>query len=275
MRFDLHIHSNVSLDCGEPMENTVRHAVEIGLDGICFTDHCDLFEYDGEGVPEAGRPKLDCFENWQKSYGEIERVRAKWGDKVEILHGIELAEIVQDEARARQVVEMPGLDFLIGAVHAVTGRTEFFMLQYPDVATCRTLIREYLNENIQMARINLADVDAHIGYPNRYMARRGFFVDLMEYEKQLRELFSIVVQHGRGIELNTAGLRGAYERFTPDVPILKLYKSCGGEIITIGSDAHRATDVGSHIEEAQELLRTVGFRYMTVFRQRKPEFIPI
>lgn len=55
--------------------------------------------------------------------------------------------------------------------------------------------------------------------------------------------------------------------------LLELYRDCGGELITLGSDAHRPEDVGKGIAQAQELLRTVGFRYFTVYHRRTPQFI--
>jgi histidinol-phosphatase (PHP family) len=59
----------------------------------------------------------------------------------------------------------------------------------------------------------------------------------------------------------------------PSFDLLKLYKECGGEVITIGSDAHTSADIGAGIAEGQELLRAAGFMYFTVFRERKPSFI--
>ena len=54
--------------------------------------------------------------------------------------------------------------------------------------------------------------------------------------------------------------------------ILRLYRRLGGEIITLGSDAHRPEDVGCFIRQRQELLRECGFRYFTTFTGGKPEF---
>ena len=54
--------------------------------------------------------------------------------------------------------------------------------------------------------------------------------------------------------------------------ILRLYRRLGGEVITLGSDAHRPADVGCFIRQRQELLRECGFRYFTTFTGGKPEF---
>ena len=54
-----------------------------------------------------------------------------------------------------------------------------------------------------------------------------------------------------------------------------MYKELGGEIITIGADSHKVDDVGRLVEAANKLLIETGFKYSTVFRKRKPEFITL
>ena len=87
--------------------------------------------------------------------------------------------------------------------------------------------------------------------------------------RRLRALLTGVAQAGRAIEVNTWCGRTV----TQWQPLLELYRDCGGELITLGSDAHRPEDVGKGIAQAQELLRTVGFRYFTVYHRRTPQFI--
>ena len=58
----------------------------------------------------------------------------------------------------------------------------------------------------------------------------------------------------------------------PDADILRLYRQMGGEVITLGSDAHETKDVGCVIRERQQLLRDCGFKYFTTFTGGKPEF---
>jgi len=254
------------------MEAAVEAGIAKGLDGICFTDHCDLMSGQTPGEEIA-----TCYTDWEKSYREIERVRAKWGKQIEILHGMELAEIPQAPERARQCACAPGLDFVLGSIHAMTGHLDFYYMEYTDLAACRKLVDLYLDENIRMAELDLMDVVGHVGYYNRYMSRNGMWVDLMDYEEKLRHLFGILARNGRGIEVNTSGLRrNPGPHFTiPELPVLKVFRECGGEVVTTGSDAHMAHHVGSHLAEAEELLRAVGFRYVTVFRARKPEFIKL
>ena len=57
--------------------------------------------------------------------------------------------------------------------------------------------------------------------------------------------------------------------------MLTLYRELGGEIITVGSDAHDPTQIGMGVEEVYGLLRSCGFLYVTEFRRRNPLFITL
>ena len=56
----------------------------------------------------------------------------------------------------------------------------------------------------------------------------------------------------------------------PDEKWLRLYRSLGGEIVTLGTDAHTPGFVGCAVREGQALLRACGFRRFAAFRQGKP-----
>jgi histidinol-phosphatase (PHP family) len=61
----------------------------------------------------------------------------------------------------------------------------------------------------------------------------------------------------------------------PNETLLRRYKELGGELITVGSDAHIPSDVGKDVDTACELLKEIGFRYITVYKNREPIQIKI
>jgi len=253
------------------MANSVQAAMNLGLSAICFTDHLDLID----GNIPGRRTGAESRANWARSYAEIAACRAQFGDQIEILHGMELGEIPQDPTYAETVSALPGLDFILGSIHAVTGTPDFYILDYPDYATCLSMAETYIDENILLAQCGFFDVLGHICFLNRYMVRHGHRVDFMLFEEKLRVLFRFLIAGGRGIEINTSGLRQGSGSTFPDLSVLKLYRECGGEIVTVGSDAHRALDVGRNLDDAHALLDAAGFQYQTIFRGRKPFFIPL
>ena len=75
------------------------------------------------------------------------------------------------------------------------------------------------------------------------------------------------------MEINTSMVdeRGMIQ---PSVDLIKLYKSLGGRLVTVGSDSHHFPLVGRGIEQAEALLKEVGFDGVTVFVGRKARIIP-
>jgi histidinol phosphatase-like PHP family hydrolase len=90
-----------------------------------------------------------------------------------------------------------------------------------------------------------------------------------EYGDRIDAVLRRLVEKGLGLECNTA--KGGSPRL-PEGDILRRYRELGGEIITLGSDAHTPDAVGAGIRETQELLRECGFRYVCAFREKKPVF---
>lgn len=78
------------------------------------------------------------------------------------------------------------------------------------------------------------------------------------------------MNRGKGIEINTSGLRVDLRQTLPHRDILRLYRECGGTYITIGSDAHKAEEVGEGILQAVEEIRSLGYENITTYEKRKP-----
>ena len=54
----------------------------------------------------------------------------------------------------------------------------------------------------------------------------------------LDAILRMIIENGKGIEVNTAGLKYGMSDPNPHHEIIKRYMELGGEIITIGSDGH-------------------------------------
>lgn len=88
----------------------------------------------------------------------------------------------------------------------------------------------------------------------------------------ISEILRTVISDGKGIEFNTSYHRYGLKNTTPSVNILKLYRELGGEIITIGSDSHKAEHLGAYIKEARYLLKELGFQYFCTYEKQQPVF---
>ena len=172
----------------------------------------------------------------------------------------------------RLLEESPGLDFVIGSVHMAGEKFHHFDLYYiekKDETYYHSVIDSYLEDVLRLARWGKFSVLGHLTLPLRYINENlGEELTFDGHFDQCREIFRALIESGCGIECNTN--RG--HQPLPDAPLLKLYREQGGEIITLGSDAHSAEYVGCCIRERQELLRQCGFRYFTTFEGGKPRF---
>ena len=92
------------------------------------------------------------------------------------------------------------------------------------------------------------------------------------HRESIREILKTLIERGKGIEINTAGLRYNLGHVHPKIEILHMYKELGGEIITVGSDAHKKTDLARDFDIAYEILKECGFNYYTRFEKLSPLF---
>ena len=185
----------------------------------------------------------------------------------------ELGEAPMGFDRAEKLLgEAPKLDFVIGSVHMAGEKFKHFDLYYIEKNSetyYHRVIDSYLEDVLRLARWGRFSVLGHLTLPLRYMNENlGEQMTFDGHYDQCREIFRALIESGCGIECNTN--RGNVP--LPDAPLLKLYRETGGEIITIGSDAHSAEYVGCCVRETQALLRTCGFRYFCTFEGGKPTF---
>lgn len=258
---DYHTHSRFSNDGTDPVPDMLRAAEKRGLSELCVTDHCDI----------ALRP-FDGNAYWRMLDGAA--AQNKTG--VRLLRGIELGEGFWDKKGAEALMAAYPYDFVIGSVHTLRGEDDFYFIHYDSAGQCYDYLDRYWADTLALCAWGGFDVLGHLFYPLRYMrGRQGFSLPDVygRYENELRRIFEILCQKGRGIELNLSGLyRAQGGGVLPPPEILALYRRCGGEIVTLGSDAHTARDVGSALREGTALLEAAGFGYVTAYEGRKPRF---
>ena len=256
---DYHTHSSISFDGHAPMADIAAAEERAGLDELCVTDHCDFLD-------EHGRPNR--AHDWDGACAQYREALAGRRKGFTLRLGLEFGMPHLDPAAAQAICARPEADFILGSIHNLSpeqGATDLFVVPYPDEAACRAALDDYFASMALLADTDFYDVLAHIIYPLRYMEVP---VSLEPYYGRIRAILRTAVEKGRGIEVNTCRGRtiGDWR------PILELYRACGGEIVTVGSDAHTPADVGAGIAEAYGLLADCGFRYVCTYEKRKPVF---
>ena len=85
----------------------------------------------------------------------------------------------------------------------------------------------------------------------------------------------LILENGIGLDVNTGGVRYGLKELHPCTALLRRYREKGGELVTVGSDAHRPEDLCRSFDRAEEVLKDCGFRYYTVFEKRTPRFLKL
>ena len=259
---DYHTHTKLSPDGEVPLLRMAEAAVAAGLSELCVTDHYDLVDLEGRPAPGSydWGPGL---EQWREA---AERFRGR----LIIRLGMEFGSANRCPDRAAQTLDQPELDFVIGSLHNLTppaGAKDFYFVDYSTPEICYACLDDYFAQMLRLAPLPDYDSLGHIIYPLRYMCMRdGQTVTLDRYWEQIREILRSVAQTGHAIELNTYNGRTVADW----APVLDLYRQVGGELVTVGSDAHRTENVGRGVPEAYALLASAGFRYVTLYEKRRP-----
>ena len=260
---DYHTHSRVSPDAFSSMTEMAEAAIRQGLQEICFTDHVEPIWF-GSTAP---RKTYD----WVPLTEEFRAAQAAVGDRIRLRLGVELGDAVWDLDRSQAIMaRAPALDFVIGSIHILSERMDgrdLYSLAPRDEAETRACLADYLGQIQRLARWGGFHVLGHLTLPLRYLnENRGMHVSFDGFEAEMEAIFRTIIPKGIGIELNTN--RGNTP--LPDAKWLKLYRGMGGEVITLGTDAHAPAAVGCAIREGQALLRECGFRRFCTFRQGQP-----
>lgn len=277
MLMDLHSHSKNSPDADHSVMDMCNQAKSLGLSAYAITDHFECkndnwYDKKSDGTKIILASFKDIFENSMK---DIEEAKNNFGDSIEIISGIELGEPVQNYERATKYATDERLDFVIASDHEVGNHEDFYFLDY-EKEDINRLMTMYFDEIYDICKWNKFDVLGHLTLPLRYITgENGIKVDMKPYMDKIRESFKILVQNGKGIEINTSGLRQKLGDFLPSFEYVKMFRELGGEVLTIGSDSHCKEDIGKGIKEGMEMARHAGFKYMCYFKKHKPTFVKI
>lgn len=264
---DFHLHSYFSGDCDIPMEEMIKAGIAKGLTSMCFTEHND-FDF----PQEADLPPDPFLLNTDSYLYELLGLRKKYQDRIRILFGIEIG--LQECCLKKNIVlsKSHDFDFIIASSHLCRGRDPYYpsFFEGRDVKAC---FRAYFEEILANAKSFLGfDVYGHLDYIARYAPADSDPCLYADYRNIIDEILKTLIDNGKAIECNTSGLRKPLNSTNPSPEIIKRYRELGGEIITVGSDAHKPEDIAADFDKAAEILKSCGFQYYAVFEGRSPSF---
>lgn len=270
---DMHMHTWFSTDSEACPCDMADEAVRKGLKTICFTDHFDKddLEWGEEGIFD-----VDAY------FAEMQKLQEEYAGKLNIRIGIELGLRTYLKDYYEELTKKYPFDFVIGSVHNVPYKkdTEGNIL-YTDPAAEKLfadrtdkeayrLMMETTLENVRT--LDCFQTLGHLDYVVRYGKSREKEYSYTEYADIIDEILKLLIEKGKGLEVNSAGLKYGLPFAHPHPDVLKRYRELGGEIITIGADAHKPEHIAYDFAKTEEILKSCGFKYYTEFFEQKPVF---
>lgn len=265
---DCHLHSSFSGDSDTPMEEMILQGISQGLSAMCFTEHNDYAFPDSPELPGAA-----FLLNADSYLYDLARFREKYAGQIRLLFGAELG--LQPAVTRENAVfaKSHEFDFIIASSHVCRGKDPYYP-EFYEGRSDEAAYREYFESVLENIRkFSNFDVYGHLDYVVRYGKTKDAEYSYEKYKDILDEILRQLLDKDKGIELNTGGIRNGLKDFNPCAAILKRYRELGGEIVTVGSDAHDAETIASHFDRAAEVLKACGFKYYCVFEKRNPEFL--
>ena len=262
---DYHLHSKFSSDSTEEPENVIKKSIELGMKSICFTDHMDY------GYPvRKEEPDLTFCLDIKEYTKKLSALKKKYNSKIDVLIGIELGIMPNIADKNREIISSYPFDYVIASTHQIEGKDPYFK-EFWEGRDINKILIQYFEEMLAcVEEFDDYDCLGHMDYIARYIPDKSYIFNPENYKTIIDTILKTIIKKGKGIEINTAGYRYNMGRTNPGTDILMRYKNLGGKIITIGSDAHKAADVGTAFDKVSSILGKCGFTAYYTYKNRKP-----
>jgi histidinol-phosphatase (PHP family) len=273
---DYHVHPDFSPDASGSMRDCCKAAIAAGVTELCFTTHYE---------PDPARAEIECVcvdgarvhvaSDWASAYfAEIERCRVEF-PALTIRAGVEVGYEPGLEGLISDFLGAHEFDFVLGAIHcldhiAITAGDELeqFKRDYLPYGPEHVAGR-YFQHIRAAAGSQLFDCLAHLDVYRKYI--KPLFDERFDavIRAELGPTLRFIAESGTGIEVNSSALRRGMNEPYPAAVIVEQAVQAGVLRFTVGSDAHRAEDVGKGIDIVTALFARFGIQPAR-FCQRKP-----
>lgn len=263
-----HAHSTFS-DGRQSLETYIKTAIKQGLKAYGCSDHAPILSDFGNM----------SFQEMAMYFVEIDRLKALYGEKIQIYKSLEVDYIPNlINVNSNHVVKAK-LDYTIGAVHFVDyfgdgtpwgfegsqanfekGLNEIF---HGDIKTC---IQRYYALIREMVTHHCPDVVAHLdrikklNFEDRYFSEKEKW-----YQEEVINTLEVIAQAGAIMEINT---KGYYKGETLDTYPGKWVIEIANELripIHLSSDAHHPEDITKGFDYGVEMLKELEIYSTRIF----------
>lgn len=234
-------------------EEMVLSAIDKGFDSLGFSGHADTaFDH------------TYCMTDTEGYIKEINRLKAKYQDKIQIYLGIE-----QD---AFYPVERERFDYIIGSSHyfLIDGKYYPIDSNFGTFSTCiekfegnyMALAESYYKSFCEYILREKPDIIGHFDLVTKFDELNPLYLENAEYKAMAKKYLLKALSSGSFFEVNTGAISRGYRHSPyPSADLLHTLKNNGGKLV-ITSDSHAADTLDCYFKETRQLLKEIGFQYV-------------
>lgn len=264
---DLHTHTAFSPDGRGPMDEMLRTAHSLGVAYYGLSDHFN-FDMIVNNIPLdqpewVHTPVDDYFRAGRAAQKE-------YAGRMNIILGAEFGYTDNPLAVKMYVdaVEKYSPDYIIQSVHTLPEGDYAYGNGYTDAKGRVRDKQEVYEEYLGLVRRSLDvphpyDILGHVCYCTRYAPYEDRRMRWTDFSASLDDILRAVIDKGKILEVNTSNKQGPALTL-PDDDIVQRYYELGGRKISYGSDAHFPSRIMEHRDRVMDMLRSVGFEYITI-----------
>lgn len=263
--FNSHTHTKNSVDCNVTADEMCQSAISSGFSGLAFCDHC----HGGSFITHS------TYDVLTSSIKDARLMAEKYGNQLQVFAGAEFDEVLWSFDYIQRLIDRFDLDIVLASVHRVRNAPDANFISRVDFtaysqALLREHIRQYFLEVLETAEKCDFDALAHLTLILRYVCGKyKISIDLAEFMPIIDKILKTLISREKALELNTSEVGNI--GLMPDIEILKRYRSFGGELVTIGTDAHLTKNISHGFFEAIQALKDCGFNSYYYYKGRKPQ----
>lgn len=259
---DLHIHSTYC-DGKSTLEQTVKAAINMGLESIGFSGHSYT----------AFDTSYCMSHNGTVQYiNEVQKLKKQYADKIKIYLGIE-RDFYSADTRA-------DYDYVIGSVHYIYVNGSYLPIDESGEVLKQIcdkyfnsnyieLVKAYYKNAVCVAKKTRADITGHFDLITKFCGSGLFSSDDAEYKKIAENAVQSAAEYCNLFEMNTGAISRGYKKEPyPSRFLIETIKDCNGRII-LSSDSHSEKTLCYMFDECISILKSVGYKSVTVFENKK------
>ena len=268
-QFNLHTPSICSDGKSTP-EEVVLEAINQEIKVLGFSDHSPVpFE-------NSFAIKNDNVQNYIST---IKSLKEKYKEQIDIYCSMEMdfiPGIVKDFKKTKEVL---GLDYMIGSVHLVGNDVnKLWFIDGSKIETYDEGLFNYYDGNIkkgvktffyqynEMIETEEFDIVGHFDKIKMHNRDRYFTENDKWYRDLVMETLTLIKEKSLIVEVNT---RGIYKKrstdFYPATWLLPIMREMNVPVV-ISSDSHKAEELTLCFKEAEDALKTAGYKETMCFR---------